>query len=228
MSDPTFRSGQFATRALTWGSPMTMHFDNLLVTTSPAATGPPEVLLSDNFDDPQRGVLSTSSSSPARVTRGYADGEYVLRTVNPEAGTAVAPVPLAVANVSLAIDARIMGDVQDRYAAITCRLQPEDRSRYELLVHPNRGVFSLSRWDDGIQTSLVVQTSQAVKRGNESNRIELSCVGATLTAYMNNVQVAIVQDSTYTDGLMDIRAGRSSGSSGTVEARFDNLVVTQR
>jgi len=55
------------------------------------------------------------------------------------------------------------------------------------------------------------------------NRIELTCVGATITASINGTQVAAVQDITYATGRHFIGVN-GAGSTG----RFDNLVVTQR
>jgi hypothetical protein len=97
---------------------------------------------------------------------------------------------------------------------------------YVLGVAPALGGFGLERHQVDRAVQLVpFQQSAAIHRGGVSNRLELTCVQSTLTARINGIEVASVQDSTYDSGPVVLATGRS-GSIG-VEARFDNLVVRE-
>jgi len=63
----------------------------------------------------------------------------------------------------------------------------------------------------------------AVRAGEAVNRLELRCVGTTITGTVNGVDVVSINDPAYGEGshALGVRG------SGTI-ARFDNLVVTQR
>ena len=99
---------------------------------------------------------------------------------------------------------------------------------YRLRVEPARGVFRLVREDGERDTFLQRdRASAAIRRGNESNRLELTCAGSTITASVNGTVVATAQDTTYRSGPLVFGVGARADNL-TSEARFDNLVVTQR
>ncbi len=111
---------------------------------------------------------------------------------------------------------------------IGCR-ENEARDRgYALLVYPQEGGFALYRFNAGDAPTRLVQPtlSSAIRRGTQTNRLELICSGNTIAARINGTQVASVQDSSYGEGRMWIGAVGFEGA--TVDARFDNLVVTQQ
>ncbi|HEY7294027.1 MAG TPA: family 16 glycoside hydrolase, partial [Dehalococcoidia bacterium] len=75
-------------------------------------------------------------------------------------------------------------------------------------------------------TRLIDDTpSPAIKRNGEVNRLTLSCVGNTFTVTINGTQVGQARDNSYSTGKLYIATG---GDNLTAEARFRNLVVTQR
>ena len=96
-----------------------------------------------------------------------------------------------------------------------------------LFVAPATGQFALERHDSLTAGAVLVpfQSSAAIRRGNASNHLELACVGSTIAARINGIDVASVQDSTYDSGLVMVNAGRSE--SVAVEARFDNLMIRE-
>jgi hypothetical protein len=204
--------------------------------TPPPATvvaGPPAVgtvLLSDSFDDPGAGRLPRTSPDAARYERGYAEGEYVLAKVDPQwEGAAPVTLPGTYGNASLAVDARIVGDPAGTAVRLFCRLQDGTGfNAYGMSLLPPEGALRLYRYNDGRPTPLTEwQESTAIRRGNETNRIELSCAGPVISATVNGTQVALVADPAYREGRMLIQAGRSTAT-GSVQARLDNLVITQR
>ena len=75
---------------------------------------------------------------------------------------------------------------------------------------------------------MVKQTSTVVHRGHETNRLELTCVDRTISASVNGVPVASVQDGAYRTGHLWLGAGVLDARLLPVEARFRNLIVHQR
>jgi hypothetical protein len=190
---------------------------------------PAIILLADDFEDPASGRLPRSSPSAPRSTIGYAAGEYVIEQVDPERERrAAALLPGLYGDVSLAIDARLVGDVSRRYLAVGCRHQSTSDSHYRLVVVPDNRHFVLARWDNDAEVLLIPwQVTPAIREGEQTNRLQLSCMASTISASINDSQVALVQDSTYREGWMWIGAGSSPDSRATVQARFDNLVLTK-
>jgi hypothetical protein len=195
----------------------------------PPRPAPGDILLADDFEDPASGRLPKSSPSTPHATIGYAAGEYVVEQGDPERERRPAAwLPGLYANASLSIDARLVGDVDRRYLALGCRHQSTSDSHYRLVVVPDGGHFALARWDQNSEVLLTPwQTTSALRDGDQNNRLQLTCSGSTIAASLNGLQVALVQDSTYSEGWMWIGAGSSPNSQATVQARFDNLVLTQ-
>lgn len=182
--------------------------------------------LADNFDDPVSGVLPTSSDRPSAYVRGYVAGEYQVQIVDPAFDpVAAAFIPGIYTNASIAVDARLVGASTSRRLSVSCRRQPDADSAYRLTVSPDTGRFLLSRRDTGTRVDLVSwQSSPAIRRGNQTNRLELICVGTTISAKINGIELASVQDGTYQLGRMWIGV---AATNATADARFNDLVVTR-
>ncbi|MBM2812523.1 MAG: hypothetical protein HW416_3282 [Chloroflexi bacterium] len=200
------------------------------VTPTPAApAGPGAVLLSDSFDDAAQARLPVGLGSFNRST-GYINGEYEIINGNPERGDVVVsvPVPVTVADASLAVDVRVYGGPSNaRSGGVVCRLPTtaaDTNYGYRLRVYPDGQMFRIVRIERGGGVfRMLEQSSSAIRTGDAVNRIELHCVGSTISAVINGTQVGSAQDPTYTRGRMALEVG-GSGTTG----RFDNLVVTQR
>jgi S1-C subfamily serine protease len=196
-------------------------------TPNPTARATPavgEVISSDNFDDEARGILPRAATDPARWRRGYVSGEYQVQKIDPSWTAATAAyVPGTHANASISVDARLVGDFVDRYVLLTCR---ESRAgAYGLLVSPEEGTFTLARAETGSQVTLIAQASGAIRRGNATNHLELSCVGDNISVSINGSQVASVRDSALKEGAFGFGL---SARNLTADALFDNLVLTRR
>ena len=186
------------------------------------------VLLADDFDDPGAGVLPAESSEPAVMRLGYDAGEYVIATLDPSANRLpVAWLPGVYSDAALAVDVRLPNATDGQHIAVSCRTTLPPERGYRLEVDPINGRFTLARFDDDIWVPLVDWTPRAeIRRGSESNHLELACFGTTIRVRINAVEVASVEDATYQTGEMFIAAGVfASRMPGTVEARFDNLQV---
>jgi len=191
-------------------------------------TGPGSVLIDEGFAD-AGGILPASAPFGSALLYGYTDGEYYLR--NLDVATRSLAIPGDFSDATIAVDTRLVGDIAGRTVSVGCRFTTESASSnrgYRLRVEPGTGVFRLVR-EDGPRDFFLRsdRVSPAIMRGSATNRLELTCNGSTIRAAINGVEVAVVQDRTYPTGPLVIGVGaRSSGL--TSEARFDNLLVTQR
>ena len=225
-------AGDITYGVITWGEPTTTNFDNLLVTAPPAVPG--ATLAADEFSNAATGILSTASTDPSRWTYSYTDGEYIIRKLFDEAGATSSVIPYIYGDASIAIDARLTGDTAGRYVSLACRRQvkasPEEGdSEYRLAVDVGTGAAWITRWTNGEQARLTEpRRHPSIRSGNETNRVELTCAGSTISARVNGEEVVSAQDATYVNGALKFGTGTFAGRSGTLEARFDNLVVTQR
>lgn len=181
--------------------------------------------LTDDFDDPDSGVLSTTSPDREQARYGYIDGEYVIETLADDAGTWQAAVPGSYTDATIAVDVSVAGETENRYVLIGCRYTAD--GEYDVNLSPADGYVSITRWDSGEETVLAEDTrDDVVNLDNDSNHVELSCVGDTITASVNGEEVLSVEDDTYDSGRFILAAGVYTGESGTVESHWDNLEVT--
>jgi hypothetical protein len=156
-------------------------------------------------------------------------GEYAIQRIDPEDARALSlslsvAVPGAYRDVSITVDGRLVGETAGRSLGVDCRFMAG--SGYAFVVVPDNRVFTLFYYEGDRTTILVTEPTTAIRRGEASNRIELSCTGTTITARVNDTVVATVQDARNGDGGVRIRAAVPPAT--TADARFDNLVVTQR
>ena len=180
-------------------------------------------ILADNFDTPAIGVLPSSSDDPSRYRRGYVSGEYQVQILDPTLRGAGATVPGIYGDAAISVDARILpASSEGAFVALVCRGQVGAAlSGYSLSIRPGDRRFVLVKV--GGQAPLASGVSDAIRGPGDTNHFELRCTGTTISAAINGVSVASTDDSAYSSGSMVILVGTSSG---TAEARFDNLVVS--
>src|SRR5262249_30869237 len=93
-------------------------------------------------------------------------------------------------------------------------------------IVPDGRRLILSRWDDGTQRVLSeVRDDPAINPGNASNRLELRCAGAKISAVVDGKKLASAGDMTLKPGGPGVGARQFGGVDGTLEARFDNLEI---
>jgi hypothetical protein len=197
----------------------------------PKPTNPPGVFLSDTFDNAEIGQLPRVSARPSDYTFAYEAGEYVIRKINEK--LAAAPIvflPGSYDNTVIAVDVRIVGDAASRYAFVVCRDQSSggQAKQYRASIVPEGRRLILSRWDEGSQRVLAeTRDDEAINPGNGTNRLELSCSNAKISAAVNGKTLASADDMTLSRGDQGIGAGTFAGVDGALEAHFDNLEIRQ-
>jgi hypothetical protein len=189
-------------------------------------------LLSDDFQDPAKGVLPKEPSPGVQVELGYDKGEYFVRKPLGVPGFKLVWPRGVFDDASVAVDTRLVGDAANRYVFVQCRMEPDSGATgYMLSVTPSAGGFNFVKFEGGQSVPLGArgqQTSPAIKRGNATNRLELSCAGSTITATVNGTQIATAQDAAYKSGNVRLGVGAFSPDTALAEARFANFVVTKR
>lgn len=181
-------------------------------------------------NDARRLALDAPATDAAEVSCIAAAGQCVFHAESRAPGEPLVwnlPVTLTAgaADGSLAVDARLEGDVAGRYLAIACRSIVPD-GEYVLVVRPENQSFRLIRWDGAQQVELAAERlPRIVQPATSVNRLDLSCMGSTISAAINGTPVASRQDDRHKSGNWYVAAGifAEDTQSGPVSARFDNL-----
>jgi hypothetical protein len=186
------------------------------------------VLYSNNFTS-EAALTAISSNDPQLFPLAIADGE--LRIQRPAIGVdrVAAAIPRgSYTDTVIVVDARMTGELPERFYSIACRSTADASNQYRFEVDPNQTRFRLTRILMGSDSPFMGGwvSSPAIKSGREVNQLELRCVGSTLAASVNGTQVASVDDQLLTNGVIRIGVGTpSTVLNAAAEARFDNLVV---
>jgi hypothetical protein len=231
--DDAFADGELFVGVYGQGTTADVRFNDIVVTSGdpgalPGPVAPPtagSIILTDNFDDPDRGFVPTRFTESTYVG-GYRDGEYVIQKVEAQ-GNATRFISAAgsYTDVAIAVDARIVGQTVDRSPSLACRLDSQIVSGYQFLVVPADSTALLRRIDRGAFSTIAeLKSSSAVRPGTERNRLEMVCAGGTIQGRVNGVTVVEATEGTYRSGTV----GFGAGGVGLFDIRFDNFVVTQR
>ena len=182
------------------------------------------VLFEDDFSDPDSGWGDGENET---ALREYRDGEYVIEVyetgwfiwVNPEAGS--------LSNTHTTVTITNPGEALDPTFGVICNYV-DDSAFYYMGIGPD-GYYAIVRAegeDDIFLTSdedLWVQ-SDHIEVNAESYTLEAICASdGTLALVVNGVEIASVQDDTYTEG--DVGLFALSFEQVPVEVHFDDLTV---
>jgi hypothetical protein len=195
------------------------------------ALGP--MLLQDSMSDPSHGVLDKSSSDPTNTFKGYTNGHYAIKIVNPQFNL-IATEYLGTlgnqADTTMQIDARVAGTTAGRTVDLACRsstVGSDDRS-YRLYVHPDTRKYQLVAFYNHRDHNLIPLTSlSAINTGTSWNHLQLSCIGNQISGAINGSAIPTQTDTSLRKGElwlgMEVDPGPDVG-----EADYRNLVVYQR
>lgn len=181
-----------------------------------------EVLFQDNFSDPASGWARVTA---AAGVSDYLDGVYRILVNEPNVDIWSKP-GLKFSDVRIEVDAFKVGGDRDNRFGVICRAV-DDNSFYTFIVSSD-GYYGIGMINDDAYQLIgmdALQPTDAIQVGSAQNHLRADCVGNTLTLYVNGVQLAQVQDSTFANGDVGLIAG-TYGVSGT-DIRFDNFVVYQ-
>ena len=156
-------------------------------------------------------------------------GEYRIQRVLPSvSGGLWVRIPAGtVLDATIAIDVRLAsGRGNNTGVGLGCRLGRDSQTGYVGVIFPNDTGWSVSRLSRGIPQTLASGQSSVVRRGNATNHLELTCAGDRLIFKANGGELQNLRVLGSDEGRMQMLFSPEGGQ--TAEARFDNLVVTQR
>lgn len=183
--------------------------------------------MTDNFSDTKRGVLDWTNGDPDEFAMGYRDGEFFINVFRYTFWDIQGPYyDKNLKDVGMAIDVRFVRD-QSQIMELACRISRD--GDYQLLVDPHRGTFRLGiSWAD-VPPLVDWRSSKAIRTGTATNRIELYCIGDSISAWANGELLASAKDSYATDPSMRFTAAMFGAGARdervAVDARFDNLII---
>ena len=191
-----------------------------------AATYAQGAVYTDAMDSPATGLLRSEATTDARSA--YQNGQFVIQTVNAgySGDLAAFPAVPSLPDVSVAVDVSVAPDLTGKYAFVGCR--GSNTSAYLFELHPDTRSVNLWRLDSDNMVSLGAATDvAAANAGSDNNRLEIRCVGNTITGLINGQQVLTAQDATYSSGDVFIGTGKDATTTDVLLTGFDNLTITE-
>ena len=181
-----------------------------------------ELPWADDFSDPTSGWLAESDAS-AEVE--YHDGVMRILVKTPN-GLAWASSEREFSDFHLSVEATQAAGPDDNEYGVLVRMQDPDH--FYCFSISGDGYYLVSKYDGeewAVLNSDDWLSSDAIHLGAATNLLEVVCQGATMTFFVNSVQLAQVRDGGYSRGDVGLYAG--SFFEPGVEIHFDNLTVTE-
>lgn len=187
------------------------------VTQSLSATG----AFADDFSDPCSGWTIQDGS---HTSSGYANGQMVLEVRQPNISSLSSP-GVAYQDVSMSVDVVALDVFPGSRAGVVCRMA--NLENFYLFEITSGGFHSISRRLGGDWSILRGPVfSPLIHRGQgAANRVSASCVGETLTLWVNEQQASQVTDGQLTFG--DVGLSITSGPGRVAQYSFDNFAASQ-
>jgi hypothetical protein len=191
---------------------------------------PEDILLADDLTDPSRDTLVQASSAGSIYFTGYRDGGYFIQLLNASEGTTgiLVDVPVMERDSSISIDARLPGIAENRLTIVGCRStgQGAQRTYYGVYVEPGRRRYYVAERNGSFQTLVDWTSFPAIKPGNETNTVQLTCLGNVITVFINGEFANTLTNGDLPSGNPLIGVGTVGSVVEPAEARFNNLKVT--
>ncbi len=184
------------------------------------ACGGGELPWADDFSDPASGWLAESDAS-AEVE--YRDGVMHILVQAPNS-LAWAAAEREFSDFRVTVEATQVGGPDNNEYGMLARMQ--DTDHFYCFSISGDGYYLISKYD-GEEWELLSGddwlSSDAIHLGTATNLLEIVCQGATMTFFVNGVQLAQVRDGSYARGDIGLYAG--SFFEPGVNVHFDNLHV---
>jgi len=155
----------------------------------------------------------------------YADGVYQIEVREPQTKVWANPGQ-SFSDVIIDVDATTLAGPFDNDFGVQCRVT--DSENYYFMLISADGFQVIGAVIEGEAAFLsddVMQPSDAILQGNETNHLRAACVGPELTLTVNGTLVAQATDDSLEEGDVGLMAG--SYVEGGVQILFDNFKVVQ-
>ena len=129
-------------------------------------------------------------------------------------------------NISIYVDAKPVTEGMNSYYGLLCRLQ--DKQNFYYFVIRSNGDFKIGKYKNAEHQSLFLEDwrrSDAIKQGNQTNRLEADCATNTLRFYANNVLLGEATDTDFISGFSGIIAAALDAQG--FEVVFNNFLITK-
>lgn len=184
------------------------------------ATTQATVLYEDDFSDPNRGwpTIQNAQGGYSYQPDGYHISAYEINSA-PYAKT-----NREYENASIYVDARPVREGVNGYYGLLCRIR-DDQNFYYFVIQSD-GEYAIGKKKNGEFLSFFTERmeSDAVKQGNQTNRLRADCTGNTLRFYVNDVKLAEVTDTDFLSGFSGLVAVALDTQG--LEVIFNNFLIT--
>jgi hypothetical protein len=174
---------------------------------------------SDDFEDSS----TWRTSSDPEVDIAYAQGGLAIQVkVIDRVAWSVAGQHFKDGTVS--VEATPIDGPDDNAYGLVVRHQ-DDRNFYRFEISAD-GYYAVQAPTGSLGWEFLVDWSEspAIKRGRETNRLQVVCDGPQMTFYVNDTQLTQVEDERYAEGDVGVIAGTFYNEPGT-HVLFDNFEV---
>jgi len=181
---------------------------------------PGAVLYQEEFEDNTSGWDRISNENGIM---DYDSGGYRMLIQKPDTSMWSTPEK-NFGDVHVDADVLRLSGPQENRSGLICRYQ---NGNFYFFLISNDGYYAVGKFSGG-QTLLLGQTEMQPSdfiQKEAANHLRADCIGNTLTFYINNNQVAFVQDSDFANGDVGLLAGAFSQPG--VDVMFDHFAVTQ-
>jgi predicted Ser/Thr protein kinase len=181
------------------------------------------LVLEENFSDPNSG-WEIGAYDFGSVD--YVDGAYSVVSLG-DGSTMWGVANVWIDDVVIEVDATQISAPQNNNNAygVVCRDQGSDQKTGYYFFIAGDGAYAIAKAQEGAFEWLVEwASSDVIRQGNATNRIQVMCDGPALTLVANGRELASAYDTTFSEG--DIALTAASLESEPTEIYFDNLVVS--
>lgn len=179
------------------------------------------VLMVDNFTDPLSGWKVWVGEDGSSID--YSNGSLRI-FVNQAQFDYWSVAGKNYENVHLESDVKKGDGPDDNDYGLICRYQNQDN--FYAFVISSDGYAGIIKVKDGAYQVLSgesLQYSEAIRRGQDQNRLQAICAGTALTFSVNGIELFTVTDSEFTSGDVGVIAG--AYDTAGVEILFDNFAA---
>jgi hypothetical protein len=178
------------------------------------------VLFKDDFSDPGSGWMQGEDEYGKTE---YFDGSFRI-LVNADVTGKISIPRLFFKDVIIEVDATKVAGPDDNDFGVICRYQ--DENNFYFFEISSDGYYSVGKYKEN-QLELIgmqqMQTSDAIRQGQATNRIRASCIGSLLSLSVNGHKLIEVEDIEFSTGDVGLIAGTFE-TPGT-DILFDNFTV---
>ncbi len=181
----------------------------------------PKHLYSDDLSDPTRGWPIKQDAEGGYVYQS--DGYHIF--VDQIDQVLWATVDNGYGNSSIYVDATPVTEGRNGYYGLLCRIQ-DDQNFYYFVIQSN-GDYAIGKYKNAVFLPFFSdwKQSDAIKHGNQTNRLEAECTANTLRLYVNDALLDEVTDTDFTSGFSGMLA--ASLDSQRFEVVFRNFLITE-